>query len=266
MSAHSHVRITLTLLLACARSFAGAQAPEEAGSSATPLSEWLRSEAGPRWDRIVTHPFTDQLARGTVDERVMSSYLVQDHRFLDAFSALLASAIAAAPTIEDRIPGAQFLAVILGKENTYFERSFEALGIDAERRAAEPDAEVTARFKGLMRDAAASGSLPIMLAVLVVAEWSYASWGERVLAEAGGAPRPGLPFWCTEWIELHSGEYFGSVVAWLRGLLDRAGERMNDVERRMVRNFFFNAVDCEIDFFEMAMEAAPATHHIKSEL
>ena len=34
----------------------------------------------------------------------------------------------------------------------------------------------------MMRDAAASGSLGEMLAVLVVAEWSYQSWGERVQA------------------------------------------------------------------------------------
>ena len=36
-----------------------------------------------------------------------------------------------------------------------------------------------------MRDAAASADLSQMLAVLVVAEWSYLSWGERVTVREG---------------------------------------------------------------------------------
>jgi thiaminase/transcriptional activator TenA len=40
---------------------------------------------------------------------------------------LLVSIIAKAQCLEDRIPGCQFLAMITGTENTYFERSFKAL-------------------------------------------------------------------------------------------------------------------------------------------
>lgn len=91
---------------------------------------------------------------------VLKKYLIQDHRFLDAFVVLLASAIAKARTLDDRIPGCQFLAVITGKENTYFERSFEVLGCnDTEERMKVPDEEVTARFVQLMREVANSGSL-----------------------------------------------------------------------------------------------------------
>ena len=80
------------------------------------------------------------------------------------------------------------------------------------------------RFEKLMRDVAGSGSLARMLAVLVVAEWSYMSWGERVRAAA--VPEP---FWCREWVDLHSGDYFGSVVAYLRGL-DRLNVWLNENE------------------------------------
>ena len=90
------------------------------------FSERLRAEAGEAWTAVVEHPFTDALAQGTdMDEDAMRYYLIQDHRFLDDFVVLLASMVAAAPTLQDRIPGCQFLALITGKENTYFERSFE---------------------------------------------------------------------------------------------------------------------------------------------
>jgi thiaminase/transcriptional activator TenA len=68
----------------------------------------------------------------------MRRYLIQDHRFVDTFVVLLASMIARAPTLKDRIPGCQFLGLVTGKENNYFERSLAALGIDGEASKAAP--------------------------------------------------------------------------------------------------------------------------------
>lgn len=45
---------------------------------------------------------------------VLKKYLVQDHRFLDAFVVLLAAIVSNASSLEDRIPGCQFLAMITG--------------------------------------------------------------------------------------------------------------------------------------------------------
>ena len=189
----------------------------------------------------------DELASGTLDLDVLRCYLIQDHRFLDAFVVLLSSMIAHARSLKDRIPGAQFLGLITGKENTYFERSFVALGVDAATRepSTTPDAPPTSAFQALMRDAAASGSLAEMLAVLVVAEWSYQSWGERVLPKAISEP-----FYFREWVDLHSGDYFGSVVGYLRGLLDAEAAHLSDTERAAVRERFANATELEFAFFE----------------
>eukprot|EP00978_Attheya_sp_CCMP212_P047876 scaffold442861_cov59-Attheya_sp.AAC.1 len=110
-------------------------------STPTRFTDELKAAAGEQWDRVIQHKFTKELASGTIDREVMKRYLIQDHRFLDAFIILLASIIAHARSLEDRIPGCQFLALITGKENTYFERCFEKLSISAEDRTAIPDAE-----------------------------------------------------------------------------------------------------------------------------
>jgi thiaminase/transcriptional activator TenA len=222
-----------------------------AGQGQPPLSEWLRAEAGEQWERVVSHRFTDELAAGAISGPVLRTYLIQDHRFLDDFTVLLASMIAHAPSLADRVPGAQFLGLITGKENTYFERSLRALGVSAEAEAAVPNAPITLRFKRLMRSAAASGKLASMLAVLVVAEWSYETWGERVSRSRAAE----LPFYCSEWIELHAGPYFNSVVAYLRGLLDAAGRTLTEGERDEVRAIFLEAVACEEAFFDAAYDA-----------
>ena len=84
-----------------------------------------------------------------------------------------------------------------------------------------------------------------MLAVLVVAEWSYQSWGERVLPTA--VPEP---FYYREWVDLHSGEYFGSVVSYLRSLLDAEAVHLSEAELAAVKSRFSNATDIEYAFFE----------------
>lgn len=209
------------------------------------FTDTLAAENGDLWHSVVHHRFTDEIAAGTLSLDVLRCYLIQDHRFLDAFVVLLSSMIAAARALPDRIPGAQFLALITGKENTYFERSFSALGVSDSDRELTPNATATTRFIELMRQAARSGSLAEMLAVLVVAEWSYQSWGERVLPAAVAEP-----FYFREWVDLHSGAYFGSVVEYLRALLDREASLIDDAGRSAVRARFAEAAELEKAFFD----------------
>jgi thiaminase/transcriptional activator TenA len=206
------------------------------------------------WSRVTNHRLIDELLDDTITRRALSRYLSQDHRFLDAFVVLLSSAISHARTLRDRIPGCQFLALITGRENTYFERSLDALGADAASAISDPDGDATVGFSDLMREVARSGDLASMLSVLVVAEWSYQTWGERALV----ALRDDMPFYCREWVLLHSGEYFGSVVDYLKRMLDDEAVRLmassDDDAIGRAAFAFERALRLELDFFEQAYE------------
>jgi len=230
------------------------------------FTDELRIKAGDQWDRVIHHRFTKELAKagtgehGTSDgiddnyvfkQKILKPYLIQDHRFLDSFVVLLASIIACVPTLQDRIPGCQFLALITGSENNYFERSFTKLGVTNEERSIDktPNADVTTRFCTLMRDVAKYGHLEEMLAVIVVCEWSYLSWATIVLQEdderekqqqqqqqqQGGNEKLSRinrdDFMTYEWITLHSGTEFESVVNYFRELLDREGNKLKEEEK-----------------------------------
>mmetsp|Transcript_39064 Transcript_39064/g.92413 ORF Transcript_39064/g.92413 Transcript_39064/m.92413 type:complete len:227 (+) Transcript_39064:38-718(+) len=212
------------------------------------FTEYLRECYADDWRAVVNHPFTDALAAGTIGDDAMRRYLIQDHRFLDAFVVLLASMVAHAPTLKDRIEGCQFLGLVTGKENTYFERSLAALGVDAEASKAAPMETVTQGFLDLMTGSAKSGKLHVMLSVLVVAEWSYLSWADRVKDQRG----PDKPLWCNEWIDLHSGAYFESVIAYFRGLLDDLGPKLSDAEVEECKSTFGKAISLEAGFFDNA--------------
>jgi len=59
----------------------------------TSFTEQLRDSAGDQWNRVINHKFTIELANGSIKKEVLKKYLIQDHRFLDAF-IILASTIA----------------------------------------------------------------------------------------------------------------------------------------------------------------------------
>lgn len=131
------------------------------------------------------------------------------------------------------------------KENTYFERSLQKLG--AGDNSNIPDAPCTIAFCNLMKEVARSGNLGEMLAVIVVCEWSYLCWGERVLCKTNRDD-----FVTYEWVDLHSGEYFTSVVEYLRNLLDKEGEILDEQGREACKKRFLEAMQCEEDFFDYA--------------
>lgn len=208
------------------------------------FTETLRRQSEPAWSAAVEHRFVHELFAGSVDERVMGRYLIQDHRFLDSFLTLLGAAIATADSFEARLRLGRFAGMISGEENTYFLRSFEALGITEQQRQDAPDAAATAGFKAIMREAAATRSYAAALALLSVAEWLYLDWASR-------APQP-LPasFVHAEWITLHDNPFFRDFIDFLRAELDRVGP----AEEAVSRDFFLRAVQLEREFFDTAYD------------
>lgn len=208
-------------------------------------TEFLKSQALENWQAATTHGFTNALADGSLAREKMAGYLQQDYLFVDGFVRLLASAVAHAPTLADAVPSAQFLGLICDSENTYFLRSLDALGVPQAGEATEQ----TGALQNLMETARLSGKYQNMLAVLVVAEWSYLEWASPFQDRVAH-----LPFWLGEWITLHSGPGFSGVVAHLRGQLDAVWDTLDDVEKSEVSEIFIKAVALERAFFDAAWD------------
>ena len=203
----------------------------------------LRHENAADWDACVRHRYVDELLSGKISDADMGRYLIQDHRFIDAFVTLVGGAVASADLFESRLRLGRFLGMVCSDENDYFVRSFAALGIGEERHDI-PDAEPTAGFKALMKEAAATRSYAAIMAVLNVAEGLYLDWAQRL---EGPMPQN---FIHAEWITLHDNPFFVDFVAFLKGELDRVGPEEADV----ARDFFRRAVKLERAFFDATYE------------
>ncbi|WP_270937860.1 TenA family protein [Falsiroseomonas oryzae] len=217
-------------------------------------TEWLRDAAEPDWSAAVGHAFARACNEGAVPEAVMRRYLVQDYQFIGAFTALLGRAIHTAPDLPARLPLGRFMGLLCSEENTYFVRSFDALGV-AEALRRDPPLSAAARdFRALMQRAADSPRHADQLAVLCVAEWIYLSW-----ARPARDTRPAEPFWCAEWVDLHASPYFEGFVEGLRAALDREVLALDAAGRAGVRALFVKAARLERAFFDSAYdESLPA--------
>jgi len=208
-------------------------------------SDLLKNSCIENWQAASNHAFCQELAEGTLPLDKMRTYLAQDYSFIDNFVRLAAAAIHNAPTLADRLPLAAFLGIIAGPENTYFQRSFKALNVAQTEQQAPKLLAPTSDFQALMLKAANSGNYGNMVAVLSVAEWIYLSWAQPVVDRADS-----LPFYFAQWINLHAGEYFESVVEHLRSQLDNAYLAATNEEQAVMSDYFQQAVLLERQFFD----------------
>jgi len=208
-------------------------------------SEDLKQSCINNWSAATTHPFCIELADGSLPLEKMKRYLAQDYTFIDNFVRLAASAIHHAPSLPDRLPLAHFLGIIAGPENTYFQRSFDMLNVPKSEQTSPKLLTPTSDFQALMLKAAKSGEYGNMVAVLCVAEWVYLSWAEPMVDAVEA-----LPFYFGEWITLHAGEYFESVVEHLRSQLDTAYNKADASQQETIKEYFQQAVLLEKQFFD----------------
>ena len=208
-------------------------------------STQLKQENIEDWNSATNHPFTTELANNSLSLDKMRLYLAQDYTFIDNFVRLASCAVYHAPSLPDRLPLAHFLGIIAGPENTYFQRSFDMLNVPLSQRENPTLLKPCSDFQALMLKAAKSGEYGNMLAVLCVAEWIYLSWAQPFINTVDS-----LPFYFSEWISLHCGEYFESVVEHLRTQLDTAFNEADAKKQETIKDYFKQAVLLEKQFFD----------------
>ncbi|MFM2041695.1 MAG: hypothetical protein RLY86_271 [Pseudomonadota bacterium] len=208
------------------------------------FAETLRDHDPAAWDQAVTHPFTVELGDGTLPDAVLARYLIQDYQFVSTLVSMVGYGVAKAPTMAAKARLSAFLAAVTSDENTYFQRSFDELGVPELQRTAPALHPVAQAFLEAMADAGERGSYAEIIATLLPAEWIYLDWAKRQVAKA--PPR----FVHREWIDLHAIPAFESFVLWLKGEMDAIGPTLSAEETTRVRDRFARMVALEVAFFE----------------
>lgn len=211
-----------------------------------PFSEQLRLYSDEEWQKIIHHRFVNELGEGTLTDQVLSNYLIQDYTFVDSLTRLVCTAIADAPTMEIRHVLANFLTAITSDENTYFIRSFEALGVSENHYLSPKLNDVSLEFQQALSDGSTKG-YAYAITTLFVAEWSYHTWAIRL---RGKRPRH---FYHKEWIALHDNIEFNAFVDWVRKQVDQFASQ-SEQEQNALAEQFKRLCRLEYQFFDAAYQ------------
>lgn len=209
----------------------------------------LREAAEPAWTDAVEHRFVTELGGGTLDDDAFRRYVVQDYAFVDALAGAIGRAVGDAPDTAAERRLATFLNTVVGPEDDYFERAFDALDVPESDRESPTLARPTRSFEHLLGHASRAGGYAETLAVLVPVEWVYLTWA-RDAREGPGTDR----FYLDEWTAMHATDEFAALVEWLRDQLDAEAAAASDRRRDRIERLFVDAVELEVAFFDAAYD------------
>lgn len=197
---------------------------------------------------IVEHPFNVALADGSLTHDRFSFYIVQDARYLVAFS----QALSAAATRADDANDAAFLAgsaqEALIVERQLHDGYVEQLGLSDSVQEAIRTSPACDAYTSFLRANALTEPYPVVVAAVLPCFWIYHHVGRTILDQAGDLT--GHPY--QAWIETYADEEFADSVHKACGLADRLASRTTDSVRARMLEAFTRATEYEWLFWNSA--------------
>jgi thiaminase/transcriptional activator TenA len=212
----------------------------------------LRAENGEPWEAMQEHRFVRDIIAGRLDPQVFRRYLVFEHGFVETAILIFGHAMLKAPGFAQRRRLIAALHSLAEEQLEYFAQVFAALGL-APSGATLPRPDAVRRFDDGMLKIAEGGSYADILAIMLAAEWMYATWCLRAAEADKGEPE------LRRWVALHAEPPFLEGVEWLMREIDREAAAMNADGLRRMSGLFGAALQLEIAFHAAAYEDWPVT-------
>jgi thiaminase/transcriptional activator TenA len=206
------------------------------------LSDKIRSENAGLWDAMQAHRFVAEIESDRLPDEVFKSYLVYECDFVETAMLIFGHMLVKAPGLTERRWLAGVLQALAVAQIGYFERTFAALGITADHRAQVLPDKVLAFRNGMLTIARDGGYLD-GVAIMMAAEWMYATWCSRAASSRISNPE------LKRWVDLHAAPDFHAQADWLRNQIDRA-ESLADQDRTRLSLLFGRALQLEMAFHD----------------
>ncbi|MEV4110312.1 thiaminase II [Nonomuraea sp. NPDC049695] len=207
---------------------------------------WTRT--APLLEAIHDHPFNTALRDGTLDRDRFAFYLVQDGRYLVAYSKVLATASARATDPADAAFFARSAHTALVVERGLHAGYLQQFGLAAAETEAVATSPTCLAYSSYLQATALAAPLPVLAAAVLPCFWVYQDVGTALLertAEAADHPY-------RTWIATYSDPSFAASVEQARALVDRLAELADPGTRRAMEEAFCRATEYEWMFWDSA--------------
>jgi thiaminase/transcriptional activator TenA len=206
------------------------------------LSDTIRSDNADVWEAMQGHRFVTEIVSDRLPDAAFRAYLVFECDFVETAMLIFGHMLVMAPGLTERRWLAGVLQALAVTQIGYFERTFATLGISADDRAQVLPDKVLA-FRNGMLTIARDGSYLDGVAIMMAAEWMYATWCTRAASSRISNPE------LKRWVDLHAAPDFHAQADWLRNQIDRT-ENLTDQDRTRLSLLFGRALELEIAFHD----------------
>ncbi|MEV0383403.1 TenA family protein [Nonomuraea sp. NPDC050643] len=202
---------------------------------------WLRTAE--LMGAVHEHPFLTALGDGTLDRDRFAFYIVQDARYLEAFSKALATASARATDPGDAAFYAQSAHTALVAERLLHAGYIEELG-----PAAVATSPTCLAYASYLQATALSAPYPVLAAAVLPCFWIYQDVGAALLKRVGDLA--GHPY--EKWISTYSDPDFAAASEQARAITDRLAETADAATRKAMEVAYCRAAAYEWMFWDSA--------------
>jgi thiaminase (transcriptional activator TenA) len=207
------------------------------------VSQRIRAANRDLWVEMQTHRFVVEIETDRLSAAAFKAYLIYECDFVETAMLIFGHMLVKAPGLSERRWLAGVLQALAVDQITYFEVAFAAVGVTREDRERPFPLSVSA-FRDGMLSIAREGAYLDGVAIMLAAEWMYATWCSRAAKRAITDPI------LKQWVHLHAEPAFLAQADWLRRQVDAADPR----EVHPLAQRFRRALELEIAFHAAPFE------------
>lgn len=211
------------------------------------LSQHLLQRYREIWEKVIRHPFLEELSKGHLPVEKFQYFLKQDYLYLIEFAKVLSIGVLKADTLERARWFSKLCFETLEVEMELERRYSAQFGISRKELEKTSPSSVTKAYSNFLICRGLLGTYAEYLALLLPCQWGYWEIGRYLKSKTKG-----LSHRYTSWIEFYSSEEFGSLARWLNDELDQELQRISEKEREKAQEVFKESLLFEWRFFEDA--------------
>ena len=202
------------------------------------------------YEKILAHPFNQELAQGRLEQAAFCHYIIQDAHYLVNYGRALAVCAAKAFDAEDIIQFSEAAKLAIVFERDMHNSFFQNFHISAEEFTNTPLSLACHHYCSFLTATAWSESYPVVLASLLPCFWIYAEVGKNIVHHSV----PNNPY--QAWIDTYAGEEFNQAVNNVLATIDRVASRCDADTLEKMHQAYTRGAELEWLFWDSAYQQA----------
>lgn len=200
------------------------------------------------YQKILTLPFNQELAAGTLNPEVFCHYVIQDAHYLLAYGRALAVAAAKAFDANDVIQFTEAAKVAIVVERNLHHDFMQDFNISKAQFETTLLTLACHHYTSFLTATAWSESYPVILAALLPCFWVYAEIGKDIVNQS----IENNPY--QAWINTYSGEEFNTAVHNVIATIDKVAARCDADTLAKMHTAYTTATKLEWLFWDSAYQ------------